>query len=119
MNKTITKKNGSKKASTLLGPVSNLEQHLQTDWWKRIFNSMYLKTDADVVEDQKITKSEVELFSKVLELKIDDIILDLACGQGRHLHELARRNFKNLYEVKPGIPKYRQSDKQYSRTNQK
>ena len=33
------------------GPVANLEHHLHPEWWKRIFNSMYLKTDADVVED--------------------------------------------------------------------
>ena len=39
-----------------IGPIANLEQHLQPDWWKRIFNSMYLKTDADVVEDNQITQ---------------------------------------------------------------
>ncbi|MFP4448157.1 MAG: hypothetical protein ACLFPH_05450 [Bacteroidales bacterium] len=33
------------------GPIENLEKHLQPDWWKRIFNSMYLKTDSDVVDD--------------------------------------------------------------------
>ncbi|MBN1183035.1 MAG: methyltransferase domain-containing protein [Bacteroidales bacterium] len=79
------------------GPVENLEKYLQPDWWKRIFNSMYLKTDADVVEDKKITQEEVKLFIDILDLKNDSAILDLACGQGRHLNELARNGFKNLY----------------------
>ena len=30
------------------GPVENLESYLIPDWWKRIFNSMYLKTDGVV-----------------------------------------------------------------------
>ncbi|MEZ5042804.1 MAG: methyltransferase domain-containing protein [Saprospiraceae bacterium] len=77
------------------GPVENLEQHLHADWWKRIFNSMYLKTDADVVEDNNITASEVALFSSLLQLKEGDVVLDLACGQGRHLIELGTKgNFK-------------------------
>lgn len=52
-----------------LGPVPSLEQHLQPDWWQRIFNSMYLKTDGDVVEDQRITKKEIDIFSELLALK--------------------------------------------------
>mgnify|MGYP003674689423 CR=1 FL=1 len=37
----------SKIASKTVGPIVDLEQHLHPDWWKRIFNSMYLKTDAN------------------------------------------------------------------------
>jgi len=88
----MKKPNG--KQGTSLGPVHNLEQFLQPDWWRRIFNSMYLKTDSDVVEDQSITSFEADLFTKVLNLSTDDVILDLACGQGRHALELARRGFK-------------------------
>lgn len=79
------------------GPVDNLEHHLPADWWKRIFNSMYLKTDADVVEDARITTNEVTLFKEILSLQDGDTILDLACGQGRHLIELAGRGDYNLY----------------------
>lgn len=32
-----------------LGPVSTLEEYVQPDWWRRIFNSLYFKTDADVI----------------------------------------------------------------------
>ncbi len=79
------------------GPVKNLEDYLLPDWWQRIFNSMYLKTDADVVDDGEITHFEVDMFSDILNLNDDSTILDLACGQGRHVLELARRGFKNLY----------------------
>ncbi len=78
------------------GPVDNLESYLQPDWWRRIFNSMYLKTDADVVEDKQITNREVDLFTEFLGLDKNMVILDLACGQGRHSLELARRGFRNV-----------------------
>ncbi|MCS7233324.1 MAG: methyltransferase domain-containing protein [Synergistetes bacterium] len=80
----------------VLGPVEDLEEHVHPDWWRRIFNSMYLKTDADVVEDKAITKAEVDLFLSILNLSKEDKILDLCCGQGRHSIELARRGFKNV-----------------------
>jgi D-alanine-D-alanine ligase len=84
-------------ANKTLGPVNNLEDHLQPDWWRRIFNSMYLKTDADVVDDTEITNKEVDLFSEILGLTTEHVILDLACGQGRHAIELAKRGFKNVH----------------------
>jgi D-alanine-D-alanine ligase len=77
-----------------LGPVSNLEEHVRPDWWRKIFNSIYLKTDADVVDDHNITRKEVQCFSEILHLSPDVKILDLCCGHGRHSLELARRGFK-------------------------
>jgi len=47
-----------------LGPVSNLEEHVHPDWWRCVFNSIYLKTDADVVDDQNITRKEIDYFSE-------------------------------------------------------
>ncbi len=79
------------------GPVENLENYLQPDWWRRIFNSMYLKTDADVVEDMQITCREVDIFTKILALDKKMVILDLACGQGRHSLEFARRGYNNVH----------------------
>jgi len=90
------KKNGKQTASSL-GPVNNLEAYLQPDWWRRIFNSMYLKTDADVVEDKKITSFELDMFNNILNMDAGHVILDLACGQGRHALELSRRGFRNVY----------------------
>jgi D-alanine-D-alanine ligase len=101
----MAKTNKTKKKSTnrtkplvsqncFIGPVKTLEDHVQPDWWERIFNSLYLKTDADVVDDPLITRQEVDTFSKILNLNLEDHILDLCCGHGRHVHELARRGFK-------------------------
>ncbi|OHD62733.1 MAG: D-alanine--D-alanine ligase [Spirochaetes bacterium RBG_13_51_14] len=87
-------RNGTAKKS--FGPVNNLEEYVRPDWWNKIFNSVYLKTDADVVEDQTITIKEVDLFSQIVNLSPYDRILDLSCGQGRHSLELARRGFKNV-----------------------
>ncbi|MCS7312116.1 MAG: methyltransferase domain-containing protein [Acidobacteria bacterium] len=79
-----------------LGPVRNLEQHVRPDWWRRIFNSIYLKTDADVIDDPAITVQEVDFIIRQLRLQPDDRILDLCCGQGRHSLELARRGFRSI-----------------------
>jgi len=78
----------------VLGPVESLEDHVRPDWWSNIFNSLYLKTDSDVVEDLNITRKEVDMFSEILNLTADDTILDLCCGQGRHALEMTKRGFK-------------------------
>lgn len=85
-----------KQEKKVLGPIPNLEQHVRPDWWKNIFNALYIKTDADVVEDQAITKGEVDLIETVLDLPRDARILDLCCGQGRHVLELASRGYTNV-----------------------
>ena len=85
-----------KKRKTTIGPVSNLEEYVKPDWWKNIFNSIYLKTDADVVNDNDITKNEIDLFIKILSLSKQDRILDLCCGHGRHSIELAGRGYMNV-----------------------
>ena len=87
----------SKRPVSTIGPVSDLEHHLSPDWWKKIFNAMYLKTDGDVVENDLNTKKEVDLLSKVGKLSKDHKILDFCCGQGRHSLELAKRGFSNIH----------------------
>ena len=34
-----------------LGPVADLEAHLPAEWWRKLFNALYVKTDGDVVEN--------------------------------------------------------------------
>jgi len=82
-----------------LGPVSDLEKHLPPEWWKSLFNALYLKTDGDVVENPLNTAREVDLLVKLADLKPTDELLDLCCGQGRHSLELARRGFENVLGV--------------------
>jgi D-alanine-D-alanine ligase len=88
-------RNGKTKRK-ILGPVEDLEEHVHPDWWRTIFNHLYLKTDADVVDDQNITRQEVDLLCETFKLAPEDRILDLCCGQGRHALELARRGVKNI-----------------------
>lgn len=78
----------------ILGPVTDPEKYVRPDWWRNIFNSVYLKTDADVVEDINITRKEVDWFTDILNVTPEDRILDLACGQGRHTLELVRRGYQ-------------------------
>ena len=94
-NHMFQKSNNIKKVKSY-GPVSILEEYVQPDWWKIIFNSTYIKTDGDVVENQNITKNEIDYFLNILKLKKEDKILDLCCGQGRHAIELAKRGFYNI-----------------------
>ncbi len=97
---TISKSHTKSKATLIsfksLGPVPDLEEHVQPDWWRWIFNSIYLKTDGDVIDDAQITAKEVDLFLDILKLTQQDKILDLCCGQGRIALELARRGLSNV-----------------------
>ena len=94
--KSSKRKSNPKNFQKSIGPVNSLEEYVESDWWRRIFNSIYLKTDGDVVNDEEITRKEVDLFSEILGLSPDEKILDLCCGQGRHSLELARRGYKNI-----------------------
>jgi len=87
--KHVTKLNGAR----TLGPIADLERHLPSEWWQNLFDSLYLMTDGDVVENEENTAREVELLVQVAGLQTNDRILDLCCGQGRHSLELARRGF--------------------------
>lgn len=95
--------NSAKKPKTspsrTLGPVSDLERHLPNEWWKTLFNSLYLKTDGDVVENDLNTASDVDMIVERAGIKPEDHVLDLCCGQGRHSLELAKRGFKHVTGV--------------------
>ena len=88
-----SRRKGRTRDKRTIGPVPNLEEHVKSDWWRRIFNHLYLKTDGDVVDDQRITGREIDRVARVLRLGPDEKILDLCCGQGRHTLELARRGY--------------------------
>jgi D-alanine-D-alanine ligase len=82
-----------------LGPVADLEQHLPAEWWRKLFNALYVKTDGDVVENNENTRREVDFIVSSAAIQPHSQILDLCCGQGRHCLELARRGFKNVTGV--------------------
>jgi D-alanine-D-alanine ligase len=82
-----------------IGPVEDLESYVKADWWRDIFNANYLRTDGDVVEDREITESEVDAYLQMVDVPKDAAILDLCCGQGRHVLELLRRGYTALHGV--------------------
>jgi D-alanine-D-alanine ligase len=82
-----------------LGPVSDLERHLPTEWWRTLFNSVYLRTDGDVVENQENTAKDIDIVLAAVKPATDDRILDLCCGQGRHSLELARRGYTDIVGI--------------------
>lgn len=102
MSTTIEKKKSKQKKNSFsrtLGPVSDLEKHLPTEWWKTLFNSLYLKTDGDVVENEANTVSDIDALFNATNISKNSAVLDLCCGQGRHTLELARRGLTKLYGV--------------------
>src|ERR1700731_847750 len=67
-----------------LGPVSDLERHLPSEWWRTLFNSLYLETDGDIVENDRNTEQEVDLLVRSAGPQRNDRLLDRCCGRGRH-----------------------------------
>jgi D-alanine-D-alanine ligase len=66
------------------------------NWWKNIFDSTYLLTDARSVCDEELTCKEVDCIVQFLKPKKSAKILDLCGGHGRHSIELSRRGFENV-----------------------
>ena len=95
-----SKKNRAAHTRTL-GPIPDLERHLPVDWWRTLFNSVYIKTDGDVVENDRNTITEIDTIIRIAGLEPNDRILDLCCGQGRHSLELARRGFAHVTGLDP------------------
>ena len=86
-------------ARSCLGPVGDLEQHLPSEWWRKLFNALYMKTDGDVVENAENTRRDVDFIVSAAAVQPHSHILDLCCGQGRHALELARRGYRNVTGV--------------------
>jgi D-alanine-D-alanine ligase len=64
------------------------------DWWKTLFDDVYLLTDARSVGDESLTRLEVDVVCELLPLEAGHKILDLCGGHGRHSFELCKRGFE-------------------------
>lgn len=64
------------------------------DWWKTIFDDVYLLTDARSVCNAEVTCREVDLICQLLPIHPEHRVLDLCGGHGRHSLELAGRGFR-------------------------
>ena len=69
---------------------------VEHDWWKTLFDEVYLVTDAPFVCNPALTKREVDVIENALGLQPAARILDVCGGQGRHALELARRGYQHL-----------------------
>lgn len=78
----------------------------QADWWKTLFDQKYLDTYLVDFTPERTSK-EVDFVVKAAKLTSQDIILDLACGHGRHSIEFSKRGFTvvGLDYSKPFIEK--------------
>lgn len=61
------------------------------EWWKTLFDDVYLKTDARSVCDEVLSGREAEVINKLLFLEPGHRILDLCGGQGRHSLKLTEK----------------------------
>lgn len=64
------------------------------NWWKSLFDEVYLLTDARSVCNQEITRLEVDLICELLPISACHRILDLCGGHGRHSLELLSRGMR-------------------------
>ncbi|KAF9339976.1 hypothetical protein BGZ91_004031 [Linnemannia elongata] len=89
-------------AAICYGRVKDPESCVPKAWWKGVFgDNLYLQTDGDVVEDPEITREEIRLLETHEHIRSifqsvppsgsteKTRILDLCCGQGRHVLQLA------------------------------
>jgi D-alanine-D-alanine ligase len=70
-----------------------MSMKVDPDWWKTMFDEVYLLTDARSVCDEDITRREVDLICQLLPIRPGHRILDLCGGHGRHSLELCARGF--------------------------
>ena len=64
------------------------------DWWKTLFDDVYLLTDARSVGDESLTRLEVDVVCELLPMETGQKVLDLCGGHGRHSIELCKRGFE-------------------------
>ena len=69
--------------------------HVNPDWWKTLFDEVYLVTDARTVDNEDATRREIDVISRLLPMATEDRILDLCGGHGRHTLELCRRGYQH------------------------
>lgn len=61
-------------------------------WFTKVFHAEYLASDR-LINTSERTQEQVEFLERVLNLRPGSKILDLACGYGRHVIELACRGY--------------------------
>lgn len=91
-----------RKPQFIVPPVGGLAPPPMTDsaamrkktrpWWEELFNDDFIRTMAKVTDGQ--INGEVNFIEESLGCEAGAMILDLACGTGRHAVELAARGYQ-------------------------
>lgn len=64
----------------------------QRPWWEELFNDDFIRTMAKITDEQ--IAREVDFIEDSLGVARGAMILDMACGTGRHAIELTRRGYR-------------------------
>lgn len=65
------------------------------EWWKTLFDEVYLLTDARSVCNDELTSREVDWICELVPIRPGHRILDLCGGHGRHSLALCERGYEN------------------------
>lgn len=81
----------------------------RSEWWKTLFDEVYLLTDARSVCNPEVTRREIDELSHVLDLGPQQSVLDLCGGHGRHSLELRRRGQHDVTLLDYSLPLLKQA----------
>ena len=68
----------------------------QEEWSQLLQKEFQQLIEASKKTEVAQTREEVQLIARLCQLKPNDAILDMACGQGRHLLEFKQEGFNNV-----------------------
>ncbi len=72
-----------------------MTMRVDPEWWKTLFDDVYLLTDARSVCDDKLTSREVDVICELVPIRPGHRILDLCGGHGRHSLALCECGYEN------------------------
>lgn len=73
------------------GALDEDETGKRKHWWEEVFSDDFLRADFDLTDEQ--VSNEVRFIEESLGVERGGVILDLACGSGRHAIELAKHGY--------------------------
>ena len=72
-----------------------MTMRVDPEWWKTLFDEVYLLTDARSVCDDELTRREIDVICELIPIRPGHRILDLCGGHGRHSLALCERGYEN------------------------
>jgi SAM-dependent methyltransferase len=78
--------------SITVAPTPPPPRPKQRPWWEELFNDDYIRTMARLTDEQ--FAKEVDFIEESLGVQRGGMILDLACGTGRHAVDLTKRGYR-------------------------